>query len=282
MRFFALFVSVLWLQIDARAETQGQANAAGTTQVVDPFEEPETRAMQEESQEEDITYLTSRLVYRYDYKSQQRDSFFNRFRLRGIFAFGDFGASTTLRRFDVSVTIPVVRRDTPVKSVSGLSDVEAQFGAVIHKRERFRDSASIEFALHFSTDDLLSAGTPTVKPAWGFTALITPRTELNSVFNYKRSIGTPHGAPRNEFEPDLTLNTHWFGATWRLEWDSFYLITPGRLAQTAKTGVSRRFGERYSWVVAPYYSIPLNNAGRQTQYIHNIGMDVSLSFAAKR
>jgi hypothetical protein len=113
-------------------------------------------------------------------------------------------------------------------------------------------------------------------------ALLTPRLELNCVFNYKRSIYTVHGTPKNEFEPDFTLNASRIGATWRMEWDSYYLIIPGQFAQTLKVGVSHRFGKWHSWVVSPYYSFALNDAGRQTQYRHNVGVDVSWALARQR
>jgi hypothetical protein len=59
-----------------------------------------------------------------------------------------------------------------------------------------------------------------------------------------------HGTPKNEFEPDFTLNASRIGATWRMEWDSYYLIIPGQFAQTLKVGVSRRFGKWHNWVVS--------------------------------
>jgi hypothetical protein len=156
------------------------SGTSGTTQVSDPFHEPLTEELEEESQEEDITYLTSRLVYRYDYKWQQGDSLSNRFRLKGIYAFGDFKILTPLKRFDIAITIPVVRGDTPANSASGLSDVEAQFGALLHNRERFRDSATIEFALPTSTDRLLRARHADDQARLGFHGTVNPapRTQL--------------------------------------------------------------------------------------------------------
>jgi hypothetical protein len=72
------------------------------------------------------------------------------------------------------------------------------------------------------------------------------------------------------------------GVTWRLEWDSYDLIISEEFAQTMKVGAGRRFGKWHSWVLSPYYSFPLNAAGRQTQYIHNIGIDVSWTLADRR
>jgi hypothetical protein len=255
---------------DQARSSQGQAKNPSTDQ------NDETIAMQEEVAEQDVTYLKSRLVYRYDFKSLTGDANSNRFRLKSLFAFGP------QKRLAVAITIPVVYKNVPGDSAGGLSDVEAQFGGVIQRWERFRHGAAVEFALQTSTDKLLGGGTTTIKPAWGFTAILTRRMELNCVFNYKRSIHTSRGTPKNEFEPDCTLSTRRLGMTWFGEWDSYYLLAPGQLAQTLKVGAGRRLGNEHRWVVRPYYSFPLNGPGRQTQYIHNVGVDVSWYLARQK
>jgi hypothetical protein len=44
---------------------------------------------------------------------------------------------------------------------------------------------------------------------------------------------------------------------------------------TNSLGASHAFGRGHQWVVSPYYSFPLSASGRQTQYIHQVGMDVT-------
>jgi hypothetical protein len=244
----------------ASGSTQGKSAAAPDDQ---------TTQMEEESAERDVTYITSRLVYRYDYKSQAKDVTANRIRLKGLYSFGP------KNRLAFALTIPVVWKDVPGNSASGLSDIQAQFGGNFYYKERFRTGAAVQITPQTSTDDLLGGSSTTVKSTWGFTSVLTRRNELNATFNYNRSIHTTRGSPKNEFEPDISLNTHRFGLTWYGEWDSFYPLTGGTLAQTLKFGASRRLSKARRWVFSPYYSFPLNDAGRNTQYVRNVGLDVS-------
>jgi hypothetical protein len=64
-------------------------------------------------------------------------------------------------------------------------------------------------------------------------------------------------------------------ATWFLEWDSFYDVSPGQLAQTLKPGVSRAFGPNRRWVASAYYGIGLNDYAQLTQYRYNAGVDIT-------
>ena len=225
--------------------------------------------VQEDVAEHDITYLKSRLVFRYDYKSQVDGVSSQRARVKGLFAFGP------RQRLGVQLNVPLLYKDVPGDSGGGLGDIEVAFGGNLYNGARFRTGALVEFKVPSSTDPLLGGGTTTIKPAWGFTAVLTPSLELNCVFNYKRSIHTTRGSPANEFEPDFTLSTRRWGVTWWAEWDSYYLFLPGEFAQTFKLGASHAFGKGHEWIVSPYYSFPLNASGRQTQYIHQAGVDVA-------
>ena len=235
--------------------------------------EDEFTEIQSESAERDVTYLKSRLVYRYDYKSQVGDVFVNRFRLKSLFAFGP------QKRLGVAITLPVVQKSTEGVSSAGFQDLKAQFGGNIYHGDRFRHGAAVEFTFQTSTDKQIGGSTTTAKPAWGFTAVLTRRIETNCVFNYNRSIHTTRGSRKNEFEPDCTFNTRRLGMTWYAEWDSYYLLDPGQLAQTVKVGTSRGIGKGRRWVISPYYSFPPNGPGRQTQYIHQVGMDITWFFS---
>ena len=241
---------------------QGPAQAPSALQ-------QQTETMEEDVGEHDLTYLRSRVVFRYDYKSQAGDTAANRLRIKTLYAFGPH------QRLGVSINAPVIHKNVAGDPAGGLGDVELQFGGNFYRGERFRTGALVEFKLPTSTDRSLGGGTTTIKPAWGFTAVLTPSLELNCVFNYKRSIYTTRGSPANEFEPDFTLSARRWGATWWAEWDSYYLFIPGEFAQTFKLGVSHAFGRERRWIVSPYYSFPLNASGRQTQYIHQVGMDVT-------
>jgi hypothetical protein len=66
-----------------------------------------------------------------------------------------------------------------------------------------------------------------------------------------------------------------FGATWFVEWDSFYDVLPGRFAQTLKPGVSRAFGPGRRWVGSGYYAVGVNDYAKQSQYRYDAGIDVT-------
>ena len=231
--------------------------------------EQESEEMQAESAEHEVAYVRSRVVFRYDYRPQEGDTSINRLRLKSTFAFGP------RQRLGVQINVPLLYKNVPGDSAGGLGDIELAIGGNLYRAERFRTGALVEFKVPSSTNPLLGGNTTTIKPAWGFTALLTPRLEINCVFNYKRSIHTRGGSPTNEFEPDFTLSTRHWGVTWWAEWDSYYLFVPGEFAQTFKLGASHAFGREHRWIVSPYYSFPLNASGRQTQYIHQVGMDVT-------
>ena len=240
---------------------QGQSSAPGQTNAA--------TEMEANVAEHDITYLKSRLVFRYDYKSLIGDGDMNRFRLKGLWGFGPEG------RLGLAVTVPVIDKEVPGNSAFGMGDMEIQFGGIFYLGERFRAGAAVTFYPRTSTNALLGGASTAIKPATGFTALLNSRMELNCVFNYKISVHTVRGTPTNQFEPDFTLSTHRLGATIFLEWDSYYMIKTGDFAQTMKIGVSRSLGKRSGWVIGPYFSLAVNRPGSHTQYIHEPGIDVT-------
>ncbi|HEY3704608.1 MAG TPA: hypothetical protein VGL22_06065 [Terracidiphilus sp.] len=225
--------------------------------------------MQQEAARSDVTYLRSYLVYRYDYKQQQRDVTANRFRLRGVYGFGP------QKRLGVAVTVPFILQTNSAQTAFGLGDIEPQFGGNLYLSRRFRTGAAVEFTLQTATNSQLGGNTTIIKPAWGFTAVPTDRNELNCVFNYNRSIHVSRGAKIDEFEPDCTINTRRFGATEYVEWDSYYQFAQNQLAQTMQIGFSRTSRREKQCVLSPYVSFPLNQFGRQTQFIVKVGMDIS-------
>ena len=78
-----------------------------------------------------------------------------------------------------------------------------------------------------------------------------------------------------QLERDVCVNTRVLKATWFLQWDSFYDVSPEQFAQTLKPGVSRAFGSNRRWVASAYYGIGLNDYARLTQYRYNAGVDVT-------
>jgi hypothetical protein len=228
--------------------------------------------MQREAARADTTYLRSRLVYRYDYQQQEGDTTVNRFRLRGIYGFGP------QKRLGLAITVPILYKNSAGQTAFGLGDIEPQFGGNFYLGERFRSGAAVEFSLQTSTDSLLGGATTTAKPAWGFTALLTDRNELNCAFNYRRSIHVSRGSEVNEFEPDCTINTRRFGATEYVEWDSYYQFAQSELAQTMQIGLNRGVGRDGHYVLTPYVAFPLNEFGKQNQFIFKAGMDVTWFF----
>jgi hypothetical protein len=238
-------------------------------QTASPAPTDDITAIQQEVGERDALYLRTRVVYRYDYKLQDGDVATHRLRLKLLYAFGPN------QRFGVSVLVPVIHKDTPTGSASGSGDTEVVTGANLYRTERFRTGVSFQVTFQTSSDDLLGGATTTIKPAWGFTAVLSRRFELTSAFYYKQSIHTVRGIPVKQFEPDITLNMRVLKATWFLEWDSFYDFTPAQFAQTLKTGLSRRVGNDHRWVASAYCAFPLNGYGRQTQYHLNPGLDVT-------
>jgi hypothetical protein len=108
-----------------------------------------------------------------------------------------------------------------------------------------------------------------------FTSVLSARLEIVATLYYKQSIQTTRGLPVKQLEPDLIVTTRVLNATWFLQWDSFYDISPGQLAQTLKPGVSRGFGSNRRWVASAYYGIGVNDYARLTQYRYNAGVDVT-------
>ena len=242
---------------------------AAPSQGAPPASGQDTEAIQEEVGDRDPTYLRTRVLFRYDYKAQEADTSINRLRFKMLYAFGPH------QRFAVSILTPVIHKGTPEATAAGSGDTELVAGANLYRTERFRTGVSFQVTFQTSSDDLIGGATTTVKPAWGFTAVLSNRLELVGAFYYKRSIHTVRGKPVQQFEPDIFLNVRVLRATWWVEWDSFYDFAPQQFAQTMKTGLSRRFGPNRQWVASAYCGLPLNRYGRQTQYQVNPGLDLT-------
>jgi hypothetical protein len=95
--------------LDAGAPSAaGQVASAPAQQQASPSgEEHQTEEMLTDSAEHDITLLKSRLVSRYDYKSQVGDTTANRLRLKGLWGFGSEG------RIGLAVSMPVIDKEGP-------------------------------------------------------------------------------------------------------------------------------------------------------------------------
>ncbi len=229
----------------------------------------DTAAIQQEVGERDVTYLRTRIVFRYDYKAEYGSASANRFRQKLLYAFGP------KQRFGASMVVPVVHKNTPNGSATGSGDTDIAMGANLYYAKRFRTGVAFQVTFQTSSDELIGGSTTTIKPAWGFTAVLSNRFELVSAFFYKQSIHTTRGQPARQFEPDIVFNTRILQSTWSVEWDSFYDFIPGQFAQTLKTGLSRGFGRDRQWVASVYCGFPLNGYGTQTQYHLNPGFDLT-------
>jgi hypothetical protein len=149
-----LVVAVLpWVAtIELRAQyatAEQSAPAQAPVSALSTSLQEEKEIMKDETAGHDRTYLKSRIIFRYDYKSQVGDVFFNRFRLKCAHAFGQE------KHVGVAMEIPVVFKDTPTADAAGLSEVRATFRGVPQSWEHFRHGAGVEFALQTSTRDLL-------------------------------------------------------------------------------------------------------------------------------
>ena len=254
-------------------QTQGQPQP---TTILAPDEETtiftpdeETAELEEEVGDRDLTYLRTRLVYRYDHKQLEVPVSTDRFRLRLLYAFGP------KQRFGASVLMPLVDTDTPLESARGSGDAEVQFNANVTYSERFRTGVGIQATLQTSSDPLLGGATTTIKPDWGFTGVLSSHVQVTGAVFYKQSIHTTRGIRAKQFEPDVTLNARILDATWFLEWDSYYDFLPDRFAQTLKPGVSHSIGSNGGWVASAYYAFGINDYGRLSQYRYDAGADVT-------
>jgi hypothetical protein len=235
----------------------------------DAEEEEEIEELEEEVGDRDPTYLRTRAVVRWDHRLFDGSASSDRIRPRFLYAFGP------QQRVAVSVLQPLVQTDTPTMTVRGSGDAEAQFNANVLDRNRFRAGVGVQTTLQTSSDALLGGATTTLKPSVELAGVPASRLELIAAFYYKQSIHTARGSPAKQFEPDFIVNARVVGATWFVEWDSFYDVLPGRFAQTLKPGVSRAFGPGRRWVGAAYYAIGVNDYARQSQYRYNAGIDVT-------
>jgi hypothetical protein len=247
-----------------RPQTQSEPDE---TTILTPDEE--TAELEEEVGDRDLTYIRTRLVFRYDHKRLEAPASGDRFRVRLLYAFGP------KQRYGASVLMPLVQADTPVGSARGSGDAELQLTANIAYSERFRTGVGIQATLQTSSDALLGGATTTIKPDWSFTGVLSSRAVLTAAFFYKQSIHTTRGVRAKQFEPDVTVNARAMDATWFLEWDSYYDFLPDRFAQTLKPGVSRAFGSKGRWVASAYYAFGINDYGRRSQYRYNAGADVT-------
>jgi hypothetical protein len=253
---FCLHLALGCLPWSAPVASLAQTPASHTPQPKDPLASPASTAAQqadleeleamEEFEEEvgdrDPTYLRTRAVFSYDDKRLQGAVSLNRIRSKLLYAFGP------RQRFGVSALVPVIQTDTPLGSASGSGDTEVQASANVYYRERLRVGAALQSTFQTSSDARLGGAATIIKPSFDVTGIMSSRVSLTGVLYYKQSIHTTRGAPLKQTESDVTLNTRVLDATWFVEWDSYYDVTPGRVAQTMKGGISRHFGgERRPW-----------------------------------
>ena len=250
------------------AQPQAQAPSQQPVLSADQEEEEEIEELEEEVGDRDPTYLRTRAVIRYDHRRLGPASI-DRVRLRLLYGFGP------KQRFAVSALEPLVQTETPARTARGSGDAEVQLNANILQGKRFRTGVAVQAAFQTSSDALIGGATTTVKPSIDFTGVFSSRLELVTTLYYKRSIRTARGLPFKQLEPDVIVNTRALNATFFLEWDSFYDVSPGQLAQTLKPGVSRAFGPNRRWVASAYYGIGLNDYARLTQYRYNAGVDIT-------
>jgi hypothetical protein len=260
---------VIW-SVPAVSFAQPQAQTASPQSALNPDqeEEEEIQELEEEVGDRDPTYLRTRTVFRYDHRLLGPASI-DRFRLRLLYGFGP------KRRYAVSAIGPLVQTETPPRTARGAGDAELQLNANILYGKRFRTGVAVQAAFQTSSDALIGGATTTVRPSIDFTGVLSRYIEVVATLYYKHSIHTARGLPFKQFEPDLIVNTRVLKATWFLQWDSFYDISPGQYAQTLKPGVSRAFGPDRRWVASAYYGIGLNDYARLTQYRYNAGIDVT-------
>jgi hypothetical protein len=250
------------------AQSQAQTASPQTALSPDQEEEEEIEELEEEVGDRDPTYLRTRTVVRYDHRLLGPASI-DRFRLRLLYGFGP------KQRYAVSALEPIVRVDTAARAARGSGDAEVQLNANILYGKRFRTGVAVQAAFQTSSDALIGGATTTVKPSIDFTGVLSRHLEVVATLYYRQSIHTARGRPIKQLEPDVSLNTRVLKATWFLQWDSFYDVSPGQLAQTLKPGVSRAFGPNRRWVASAYYGIRLNDYARLTQYRYNAGIDIT-------
>jgi len=265
---FAL-AHLLW-SVPAISFAQPKAQTASPQPALSPDqeEEEEIQELEEEVGDRDPTYLRTRTVFRYDHRLLGPASI-DRFRLRLLYGFGP------KQRYAVSALGPIVQTETPSRTARGAGDAEVQLNANILYGKRFRTGGAVQAAFQTSSDALIGGATTTVKPSIDVTGVLSRRLEVVATLYYKRSIHIARGLPFKQLEPDLIVNTRVMKATWFLELDSFYDISPGQFAPTLKPGVSRAFGPNRRWVASAYYGIGLNGYARLTQYRYNAGIDIT-------
>ena len=270
-RWLPLACAYLLWSVPTTSFAQPPAQTPSQQPVVSPDqeeEEEEIQELEEEVGDRDPTYLRTRTVFRYDHRLLGPASI-DRFRLRLLYGFGP------KQRYAVSAIGPLVQTETPPRTARGAGDAELQLNANILYGERFRTGVAVQAAFQTSSDALIGGATTTVRPSIDFTGVLSRYIEVVATLYYKHSIHTARGLPFKQLEPDLIVNTRVLKATWFLQWDSFYDLSPGQLAQTLKPGVSRAFGPNRRWVASAYYAIGLNDYARLTQYRYNAGIDIT-------
>jgi hypothetical protein len=230
-------------------------------------EAEDAELLQEEVGDRDPTYLRTHAIVRYDYRTLDGSITTNRLRLKLQYAFGPF------QRSGVSVLIPILWRDAPMRSANGLGEVEVQAAMNVYRTERLRMGGAVQGTFGTATDPLLGANATTVKPSWALTTIVSGRVEVTGVVYYVRSI--PSDLVVNQFEPDATVNVRIGRITSFIESDSYYDFRPERWAPTLKSGISVGLGTDGRWVITGYYSVGLNDRARRTQQRCNIGLDLT-------
>ena len=210
--------------------------------------------------------MRTRLVSLFDDRVLSGALTINRLRAKLLCAFGP------RQRFATSLVVPVLHASAPATSASGLGDAEVSILASLEQRERYRLGNSFQTALPTASNGLLGGVNTMIRPSLDVAAVISPRIKVTGVLYYRQSVQVARGAPVRQFELDVTVNARVVRVTWFGEWDAFYEVTPGQLAQTLRTGFSRSFDG--SGGPCPR-TTPLNNYGRDTQSRRQRGLDLT-------
>jgi hypothetical protein len=88
----------------------------------------------------------------------------------------------------VSVSVPMMWKDSPTGPAFGSGDTELTAGANLFHTETFRTGVAGQVTFQSSSDPLLGGASTKLKGSWGFTYLFSSRYEFTAAFNYKQSV----------------------------------------------------------------------------------------------
>jgi len=177
------------------AQTSGHATPS-------PDDALDNPVLEQADEERSITYMGSRVTFKYDHDEYDGGSSGDRGRVGWLQSFGPSG------RMAAGIELPVMHFNggNGEPSGNGLGDIKLELRGMLGKGERFEHAAGFEITVPSASNDLVGESETVIRLVWGFSTQVTPHTLLSGELGYNKAVQTSHGLPgANDIEPELIL-----------------------------------------------------------------------------